>query len=36
MRQNMVMEKLFVDQSIEIHAPASRVWQVLTQRSYTD
>jgi uncharacterized protein YndB with AHSA1/START domain len=29
------MAKLFVDQSIEISAPASKVWQVLTLRKYT-
>lgn len=30
------MAKLFVDQSIQIDAPASRVWEVLTRREYTD
>jgi uncharacterized protein YndB with AHSA1/START domain len=30
------MPKLFVDKTIEINAPASRVWDVLTQREYTD
>jgi uncharacterized protein YndB with AHSA1/START domain len=29
------MAKLFVDQSIEISAPASKVWQVLTLRKHT-
>src|SRR5690349_12272822 len=29
------MSKLFVDQSIEIDAPVSKVWQVLTAREYT-
>jgi uncharacterized protein YndB with AHSA1/START domain len=30
------MSKLFVDLSIEINAPASRVWDALTRRQYTD
>src|SRR5947208_7251630 len=30
------MEKLFVKQSIEIHAPASSVWNALTKPEYTD
>lgn len=29
------MSKLFVDQSIEIHSPASNVWEVLTAPEYT-
>jgi len=29
------MSKLFVDQSIEINAPASNVWRVLTERAST-
>ena len=29
------MSKLFVDQSIEINTPVSRVWEVLTAREYT-
>jgi uncharacterized protein YndB with AHSA1/START domain len=29
------MSKLLVDKSIEIDAPASKVWEVLTARSYT-
>ena len=29
------MSKLFVDQSIEINAPVSIVWEVLTKREYT-
>ena len=29
------MSKLFVDQSIEINAPISKVWEVLTKREYT-
>ncbi len=31
-----IMEKLFVDESIEINAQASKVWQVLTLRPFTD
>ncbi len=30
------MEKLFVEKTIEINAPASKVWNVLTRREYTD
>jgi uncharacterized protein YndB with AHSA1/START domain len=30
------MKSLFVDLSVEINAPASRVWEALTQRQYTD
>jgi uncharacterized protein YndB with AHSA1/START domain len=30
------MEKLFVDKTIEINAPASKVWESLTEREYTD
>ncbi|WP_445491397.1 SRPBCC family protein [Niallia sp. 03133] len=30
------MEKLFVEQSIVVHAPVSNVWKVLTNRPYTD
>ncbi len=30
------MEKLFVDQTIEINAPASRVWDVLTISEYNN
>lgn len=30
------MEKLFVDQSIEIHAPASKVWSAITTHDNTD
>ncbi len=30
------MEKLFVNKTIEINAPASIVWQALTEREYTD
>lgn len=30
------MEKLFIDKSINIEAPASKVWDVLTRRDYTD
>ena len=29
------MSKLFVDKSIEINAPAEKVWEVLTEREYT-
>jgi uncharacterized protein YndB with AHSA1/START domain len=29
------MSKLFIDKSIEIDAPASKVWEVLTSRGYT-
>jgi uncharacterized protein YndB with AHSA1/START domain len=29
------MSKLFVDESIEINAPAGSVWEVLTEREYT-
>lgn len=29
------MSKLFVDQSIQINAPAAKVWEVLTEREYT-
>jgi uncharacterized protein YndB with AHSA1/START domain len=29
------MSKLFVDQSIQINAPVSKVWEVLTKREYT-
>lgn len=29
------MSKLFVDQSIEINAPVSKVWEVLTKPEYT-
>jgi len=29
------MSKLFVDQSTEINAPVSNVWEVLTKREYT-
>ena len=31
-----VMEKLFVNKTIEINAPASKVWYALTRREYTD
>ncbi|MEH7108499.1 SRPBCC family protein [Bacillus sp. JJ1764] len=30
------MEKLFVDQSVEINAPASKVWDAITKRESTD
>ena len=30
------MEKLFVHKTIEINAPASKVWDALTRREYTD
>ena len=30
------MTKLFVDKIVEIAAPAARVWEVLTRRTYTD
>jgi len=30
------MEKLFVNKTIEINAPASIVWNALTEREYTD
>jgi len=30
------IEKLFVNKTIEINAPASKVWNVLTRREYTD
>src|ERR671918_1105470 len=30
------MKKLFVDKTIEINAPASKVWDALTKREYTD
>jgi len=30
------LPKLFVDMSVEINAPASRVWDALTRRQYTD
>jgi uncharacterized protein YndB with AHSA1/START domain len=30
------MEKLFVNKTIEIDAPTSKVWNVLTSREYTD
>jgi uncharacterized protein YndB with AHSA1/START domain len=30
------MEKLFVEKTIEINAPASKVWNALTRREYTD
>src|SRR6266566_8753349 len=30
------MEKLFVNKTIEINAPASKVWNALTRREYTD
>lgn len=30
------MAPLFVDQEISIHAPAEKVWEVLTRRKYTD
>jgi len=29
------MPKLFVDKTIEINAPASKVWDVLTNREHT-
>jgi hypothetical protein len=29
------MSKLFVDKSIQINAPAAKVWEVLTEREYT-
>jgi len=29
------MSKLFVDKSIEINAPVSKVWEVLTEREFT-
>src|SRR5690348_12476629 len=32
---NSTMAKLFVDKTIEIGAPASRVWEVLTRREAT-
>ena len=28
--------KLFVDKLVEIGAPVKRVWQVITEREYTD
>ena len=31
-----VMEKLFVNKTIEINAPASKVWNALTRREFTD
>ena len=31
-----VMEKLFVNKTIEINAPASKVWDALTRREFTD
>src|SRR5438552_5363597 len=31
-----IMEKLFVNKTIEINAPASKVWNALTRREYTD
>ncbi len=30
------MEKLFVNKTIEINAPASKVWNALTEREHTD
>ena len=30
------MEKLFVEKTIEINAPASKVWNALTKREFTD
>jgi uncharacterized protein YndB with AHSA1/START domain len=30
------MEKLFVEKTIEINVPASKVWNALTRREYTD
>jgi uncharacterized protein YndB with AHSA1/START domain len=30
------MGKLFVDKTIEIHAPAAKVWKVLTKNDHTD
>jgi len=30
------MEKLFVNKTIEINAPASKVWDALTRREFTD
>jgi len=30
------MEKLFVNKTIEINAPASKVWNALTESEYTD
>ena len=30
------MEKLFVEKSIKINTPASRVWDVLTKPEFTD
>jgi uncharacterized protein YndB with AHSA1/START domain len=30
------MKKLFIEKSIEISAPASKVWDVLTKQSYSD
>ena len=30
------MEKLFVDKTIEIHAPAENVWKALTEKECTD
>lgn len=30
------MEKLFVDKTIEINAPASMVWDAITKREFTD
>jgi uncharacterized protein YndB with AHSA1/START domain len=30
------MKKLFVDKTIEINAPRSKVWDALTKREYTD
>ena len=32
---NVYMPKLFVDKTIEINAPASKVWDVLTNREHT-
>jgi uncharacterized protein YndB with AHSA1/START domain len=29
------MAKLFVDKSIEIHAPVAKVWEILTSQEYT-
>jgi hypothetical protein len=31
-----VMEKLFVNKTIEINAPVSKVWNALTKREFTD
>jgi uncharacterized protein YndB with AHSA1/START domain len=30
------MDKLFIDKTVEIDAPAAKVWAVLTEREYTD